>query len=273
MTNWISAPHDELLEKAVAFITGLAYRAVAERGRFTLVLSGGKTPAALYLKLARGIKEERYLELGYTLPDEARRPVRDPESIILPWPQTLLFQGDERYLPPSHPDSNYGMARKTLIRYICIKPANIHRMPTESGDPEADARQYEALLRGLFRKRGNGTDEAPPSFDLILLGLGDDGHTASLMPDDVNALEEKERWVIAVDAPNGKPPGTRLTLTLPVINEAKSILFLVPPSRYEFAHSISNGERPELPSGMVRPRSGDVWWFVEESQKQNRDIF
>jgi len=159
------------------------------------------------------------------------------------------------------------MARKTLIRYICIKPPNIHRMPTESGDPEADAHRYEALMRGLFRKRGNGTDEAPPSFDLILLGLGDDGHTASLMPDDKTALDEKERWVIAVDAPNGKPPGTRLTLTLPVINEAKTVLFLVPPSRHEFARSISNGERPELPSGMVKPRNGGVWWFVERENK------
>jgi len=118
------------------------------------------------------------------------------------------------------------------------------------------------LLRGLFRKRGSD-DKAPPSFDLILLGLGDDGHTASLMPDDKVALEEKERWVIAVEAPNGKPPGTRLTLPLPVINEARNVLFLVPPSRYDFARSISNGERPELPSGMVMPRSGDVWWFVE----------
>lgn len=261
MTNWISAPHDELLEKAVAFITDLAYRAVAERGRFTLVLSGGKTPAALYLKLARGIKEERYLELGYTLPEEPRRPTRDPESIMLPWLQTLLFQGDERYLPVSHPDSNYGMARKTLIRYTCVKPGNIHRMPTESGAPEADAKRYESLIRGLFHKRESS--ETPPSFDLILLGLGDDGHTASLMPDDKAALEEKERWVIAVDAPNGKPPGMRLTLTLPVINEAKTVLFLVPPPRYELAHSISNGEKPELPSGMVKPRSGDVWWFVE----------
>ncbi len=264
MTHWISAPHDELLEQAVAFITDLAYRAVAERGRFTLVLSGGKTPAALYLQLARGIKAERYLKLGYTLPEEVRRPVRDPESIILPWPQTLLFQGDERYLPVSHPNSNYGMARKTLIRYTCIKAANIHRMPTESGDPKADTQRYEALLRGLFHKRGS--DEAPPSFDLILLGLGDDGHTASLMPSDKPALAEKERWVIAVEAPNGKPPGTRLTLTLPVINEAKNVLFLVPPSRKDLARSISNGERPELPSGMVKPRTGDVWWFVEEEK-------
>lgn len=261
MTHWISEPLDALLEKTVAFITDTAYRAVAERGRFTLVLSGGNTPRALHEQLANGIREERYLELGYKLPEEVRRCTRDPERIVPPWAHTLLFQGDERYLPPSHPDSNYGMARQTLIRNVCVKPSNIHRMPTESGDPEEDARQYEALLRGLFHKRGS--DDLPPSFDLILLGLGDDGHTASLMPGDRKALDEKERWVIAVDAPNGKPPGTRLTLTLPVINEAKAALFLVPPTRYKLARSISNGERPELPSGMVRPRNGEVWWFVE----------
>lgn len=261
MTHWITAPLDALLEKAVAFITDAAYRAVAERGRFTLVLSGGNTPRALHEQLARGIREEHYLELGYKLTEEARRCTRDPERIVSPWAHTLLFQGDERYLPPSHPDSNYGMARETLLRQVCVKPANIHRMPTESGDPEADARRYESLLRGLFRK--HGSDEAPPAFDLILLGLGDDGHTASLFPGDEKTLNEKERWVIAVDAPNGKPPGMRLTLTLPVINEAKAVLFLIPSPRYELARSISNGEKPELPSGVVKPRSGDVWWFVE----------
>lgn len=263
MTHWITAPLDALLEKAVAFITDAAYRAVAERGRFTLVLSGGNTPRALHKQLARGISEKRYLELGYKLPADVRRCTRDPERIVPPWAHTLLFQGDERYVPPSHPDSNYGMARETLLRQVCVKPANIHRMPTESGDPEADARQYEALLRGLFRKRGADADDAPPSFDLILLGLGDDGHTASLMPDDQKALEEKERWVIAVNAPNGKPPGMRLTLTLPIINEAANVLFLIPPSRYDLAQSISNGEKPELPAGMVKPKNGDVWWFVE----------
>ncbi|RXK85062.1 6-phosphogluconolactonase [Chlorobaculum sp. 24CR] len=261
MTHWISAPHDALLEKAVAFITDAAYRAVAERGRFTLVLSGGNTPRALHQKLAEGISEERYHKLGYKLPVEARRCPRNPDALALPWAHTLLFLGDERYLPPSHPDSNYGMARETLLRHVCVKPENIFRMPTESGDPAEDARRYESLLREFFRK--TGTDDAPPSFDLILLGLGDDGHTASLFPGDHTSLKEKERWVIAVDAPNGKPPGMRLTLTLPVINEAKTVLFLVPPSRYELARAISNGERPELPAGMVKPRSGDVWWFVE----------
>jgi 6-phosphogluconolactonase len=261
MTHWISEPLDALLEKAVAFITDAAYRAVAERGRFTLVLSGGNTPRALYRKLTEGISEGRYVELGYTLPGEVRRNASNPDAIELPWAQTLLFMGDERFLPPSHPDSNFGMARETLIRHVCVKPANIHKMPTESGDPEADARRYELLLRSLFRK--HASDDAPPSFDLILLGLGDDAHTASLFPGDHKSLDEKERWVIAADTPNGKPPGMRLTLTLPVINEARNVLFLIPPSRHDLARSISNGEKPELPAGMVKPRSGEVWWFVE----------
>lgn len=263
MTHWISAPLDALLEKAVAFITDAAYRAVAERGRFTLVLSGGNTPRALHQKLAEGISEQRYRELGYTLPEEPLRSASNPDAITPPWAHTLLFQGDERYLPPSHPDSNYGMACETLIRHVCVKPENIFRMPTESDDPAEDAEKYETLLRGLFRKRGADADDAPPSFDLILLGLGDDGHTASLFPGDEKSLDEKERWVIAVDAPNGKPPGIRLTLTLPVINEAKAVLFLIPPSRFELARSISNGEKPELPAGIVKPWRGDVWWFVE----------
>jgi 6-phosphogluconolactonase len=264
MTHWITAPREVLLDRTAALITDVAYRAVAERGRFTLVLSGGNTPRALHRKLAEGISEERYLELGYTLPEKPRRCASNPEAITLPWAQSMLFMGDERYLPPSHPDSNYGMARETLFRHICIKPENIFRMPTESGNPDEDARRYEALLHGLFRKRGSD-EAAPPSFDLILLGLGDDGHTASLFPGDKKALDEKERWIIAVNAPNGKPPGMRLTLTLPVINKAANVLFLIPSSRHDLARAISNSERLELPAGMVRPEDGDVWWFVELS--------
>lgn len=264
MIHWITAPHEALLDRAAAFITEAAYRAVAERGRFTLVLSGGNTPRALYRKLAEGISEELYRKLGYTLPEEVRRNAVNPEAIMLPWAQTLLFMGDERYLPPSHPDSNYGIIRETLLWNICVKPSNIFRMPTESGDPDEDARRYESLLRELFRK--TRMDDTPPQFDLILLGLGDDGHTASLFPGDKKALDEKNRWVIAVNAPNGKPPGMRLTLTLHVINEAANVLFLIPSSRYELARSISNDEKPELPAGMVKPRSGDVWWLVERNE-------
>ena len=264
MTHWITAPHEALLDRAVAFITDMAYQAVAERGRFTLVLSGGNTPKPLYLKLASGISTERYLELGYTLPEEAQRSTRKPESIMLPWAQTMLFQVDERYLPPSHPDSNYGMIHETLLRHLCVKPENIFRMSTESGNPDEDARRYaETLLNSVSNAGGNQTIQQRPLFDLILLGLGDDGHTASLFPGDQAALEEQTRCVIAVNAPNGKPPGIRLTLTLPVINEAANVLFLIPPSRYELALSISNGEKPESPAGMVKPRSGGVWWFVE----------
>lgn len=273
MKHWITAPHEALLDRAAAFITEAAYRAVAERGRFTLVLSGGNTPRALHQKLADGISEERYQELGYALPEEVRRNAVNPEAIMLPWAQTLLFMGDERYLPPNHPDSNYGMIRETLLRNICVKPENIFRMPTESGNPDEDARRYETLLRksGTLMTKctcacASALCHQRPQFDLILLGLGDDGHTASLFPGDKKALDEKTRWVIAVNAPNGKPPGMRLTLTLPVINEAANVLFLIPSSRYELARSISNGEKPELPAGMVGPRSGDVWWFVERNE-------
>ena len=268
MTHWINAPHEALLERVAAFITDTANRAVAERGRFTLVLAGGNTPRALHGKLSRGISEERYQELGYTLPGEARRCPGSPEAITLPWSHTLIFLGDERYLPPNHPDSNFGMVRETLISKVCIKPENIHRMPTESGNPEEDARRYETLLMGLFRKRNAATGDAPPPFDLILLGLGDDGHTASLFPDDRAALDERSRWVIAVDAPNGKPPGMRLTMTLPVINEASNVLFLIPSSRHDLARSIFEGERPDLPAGMVRPGHGEVWWFVEDTHSR-----
>ena len=267
MTHWITAPREALLEQATAFITDAAYRAVAERGRFTLALSGGNTPRDLYRTLAEGISEGRYLALGYALPQDASRSPRNPDAITLPWAQTLLFMGDERYLPPSHPDSNYGMARETLIRHVCVKPANIHKMPTESGDPEADARRYEkelgTLLTNCTCSSTRAISQQRPLLDLIHLGLGDDAHTASLFPGDRKSLDEKERWVIAVNAPNGKPPGMRLTLTLPVINEARNVLFLIPPSRHDLARSISNGEKPESPAGMVKPRSGNVWWFVE----------
>ncbi|NTU54069.1 MAG: 6-phosphogluconolactonase [Chlorobiaceae bacterium] len=249
MTHWISAPHEVLPELAAAFITDRGWQAAGKRGRFTLVLAGGNTPRDIYRKLAEGVSEERYRELGYTLPKEFRRSHRNPEAIMLPWSQTQLFMSDERYLPPSHPQSNYGMIRETLLRHTCIKPENIHRMPTASGDPDADARQYE---KGLATH-----------LDLILLGLGDDGHTASLFPDDSEALKELQRRVIAINAPNGNPPGIRLTLTLPAINKAANVIFLIPSSRYELARSISNGEKPELPAGKVKPGIGDVWWFVE----------
>ncbi|NTU69051.1 MAG: 6-phosphogluconolactonase [Chlorobiaceae bacterium] len=260
--GWITGSEQEVVEKAAAFVTRATYRAVEARGRFTLVLAGGSTPRPLYELLARGIPESRLAEPGCNVPPDARRSPADPELVILPWRHTLLFQGDERYVPATHPDSNFRMARESLIRHIRIPPEHIVRMPVESGDAADDAQRYEALLRSLFRKPGECSKEGYPKFDLVMLGLGDDGHTASLFPGDRKALEETSRWVIAVDAPNGNPPGTRLTLTLPVINEAACVMFLVPAKRYHLALSIHKGLHPELPAGMVRPHQGRLHWFT-----------
>ncbi len=240
--GWVSGSEEQVAEQAAAFITAEACRAVAARGCFSLVLAGGTTPRRLYELLAGRARET----VGATLP----------------WRQTFLFQGDERYVPSTHPDSNYGMARETLLMHIGIPPQQIVRMPVDSGDATEDARRYESMLRDVFRKPGWRSERGFPVFDLVMLGLGDDGHTASLFPGNREALEEDVRWTIPVDAPDARPPGSRLTMTLPVINNAESAMFLVPSGRYGLAWSIHTGQRPDLPAGMVRPRSGKLFWFV-----------
>ena len=157
-----------------------AERFLALRPR-TVALAGGSTPRRLYERLA---------------------------TCRFPWPETEVFFGDERCVPPDHPDSNYRMASEALLSNV---PANVHRMPGETCDAEA----YEEELRQVF---GAG----PPEFDLVLLGLGEDGHTASLFPGDP-ALEEKQRWVVRVE----RPDHSRLTLTPPVLSAAHVALFLV----------------------------------------------
>lgn len=262
--DWTTGSEQEVAERAAAFMTWASYRALADHGRFTVALAGGGTPRRLYSLLAGGIDERLMADSGYDVPVEARRSAADPRLITLPWRHTLLFQGDERYVPTTHPDSNYEMVRKTLIRHICIPPGNIMKIPVESGEAPTDAQRYEQLLRGWFRKPDNCTKEVLPVFDLVMLGIGDDGHTASLFPADRHALEEACRWVIAVEAPQATPPGKRITLTLPVINNAAAVMFLVPAKRCELARSIRNGQHPELPAGMVRPMHGKLLWFVAD---------
>ena len=147
----------------------------------TVVLAGGSTPRALYERLAQS---------------------------DLPWSSMDVFFGDERCVPPDHPDSNYRMAREALLSKV---PARVHRMKGET----CDAAAYERALRRIF---GAG----PPTFDLVILGLGSDGHTASLFQGDP-ALGERERWVVRV----ARPDHSRITLTLPVLSAAREVLFLV----------------------------------------------
>ncbi len=176
-----------------------ATAAVAERSRFTVALAGGSTPAELYRLLSRPPYREQ-----------------------IPWEQTLVFFGDERCVPPDHLWSNYRMAREALLDHVPLSPANIHRMAGELAPADAAA-DYARVIRRTFGLRG----AARPVFDLILLGMGDDGHTASLFPG-MPALAERRRLVAATDVPGYVQPAVaRITLTYPVLNAARHVMFLV----------------------------------------------
>ena len=189
---------DELAETAAGLIVDVATTAVAQRGRFTVALAGGATPRATYERLAR-----------------------PPLSELMPWARTYVFFGDERGVPTDHPDSNYGMAHRALLSKVPIPPRQIFRIPGEAADPESVATDYARTLAEEMKvRRGEA-----PRLDLVLLGLGIDGHTASLFPGSP-VLKEVFRTVAAVHAAAAVIP-QRFTLTFPVLNAAACVIFLV----------------------------------------------
>jgi 6-phosphogluconolactonase len=231
------ADPEAMTSAAAAELARRGTAAVAERGSFTLVLAGGSTPRMLYRHLA-----------GMTEPSRAR----------VPWDRTHLFFGDERHVPPDDPDSNYRMAEEALIAHVSA--ASVHRMRGEEPAAAVAAAAYEAELRAFFHLRG--ADEPPPRFDLVLLGLGSDGHTASLFPGSA-ALDERRRWVVA---PFVERLGAhRITLTLPALNRARAVLFLV--SGAQKAEALARvlapaaGELP--PAARVQPEGGELLWIVD----------
>lgn len=226
----------------IADTTDALYRAIAEaitqkvqdtqrqQARFTWALSGGNTPRPLYRLLATDYRHR------------------------IEWNRVHLFWGDERYVPPDHPASNYRMVREMLIEPLGIPSANVHAMPVEESSPERAAERYEGHLREFFG--------ATPRFDLILLGMGADGHTASLFPGSP-ALAEHKRWVAVGEAPT--EPRIRLTLTLPVLNAGKCVYFLVTGTdKAEVVRKVLLESAP-LPAGLVNPEEGKlVWWLDRE---------
>jgi 6-phosphogluconolactonase len=222
-------------EAAVTTING----AVRSHGRCSLVLSGGSTPRTLYGLLASAFRDH------------------------IPWTSVHMFFGDERYVSPDDPDSNYRMAKDTLLDHVPCPAANIHPMPTHFQSPDAAARDYERTLRSYF-----GGDW--PNFDLILLGLGEEGHTASLFPGSP-ALGERTRWVVAVKAP-AEPP-TRLTLTLPALTRAANIYVLVAGSKKAGAlqHVLTGIPDPNAyPAAGIRSTEGTlIWWVDREAAAQH----
>jgi len=208
--------------------------ALAARGPFRVSLSGGSTPKALYGLLASDEFRERF-----------------------PWPRVFWYWGDERFVPHDHPDSNYRMTREAMLSKAPVPAENIHPIPTD-GAPEDAARRYE---RTLQRAYGAATlDPRRPLFDITLLGLGADGHTASLLPGDP-VLDERKRWVAAVT--HGRPE-VRITMTYPVIESSRRVAFLVAgESKARIFGAIRAGDS-QVPAARVRPL-GELFWFVDEA--------
>ena len=216
----------------------LARESIAARGRFTVALSGGSTPRALFSLLA----------------SEAHRDQVE-------WGRTVVFWSDERCVPPDHADSNYGMAREALLSKVPIPTGNVHRMRGEV-NPERAALEYEQTVR---REAGAPTSVGVPSFDLILLGMGPDGHTAALFPG-TPAIHEKARLVAANFVP--KLNAHRITFTPPLINAAAHVMFLVAGSdKADVLRAVLEGEfKPDvLPAQLVKPVDGQLAWLVDRA--------
>ena len=231
---------ESMSHDAARFILDVARARVGASGQFTLVLSGGETPRGTYRSLASP-------------------PLRE----AMPWRSTHVFWGDERCVPPDHSSSNFAMAHEALLSRVPVPEKNVHRIPAELEPPRRAATVYEQALREVFVTAVPPAEEPFPAFDLILLGMGPDGHTASLFPES-DALDEQSRWVVSVDGSKAEPPVPRITITLPVINAARNIAFLVSgEKKREVVHAIWNDREKAMesyPAARVGGR-GRVIWF------------
>lgn len=225
----------ELARATAAELLRRGRRAVRERGTFDVALSGGRTPVALYETLAAGSAARSGL-----------------------WRHVHVFWADERVVPPEDAASNYGTAWKAGLRRLRLSAEHVHRVQGET----ADARQAAVLYENELRSHFPGLTW--PRFDLVLLGLGTDGHTASLFPGS-DALEEKERWTAAAEG--GDPPRPRVTLTLPVLNSAAAVLFQVSGSAKAevLASLLSPNPRDGRPAIRIRPPRGELMVFADQA--------
>jgi 6-phosphogluconolactonase len=223
---------DEVAREAANRFVSIVADTIVDRGIARVALSGGSTPRQVYPLLL----------------EPARRDALD-------WSAVEFFWGDERAVPPDHPESNFGVAYGMLISHLPgVRPDRVHRMQAEAPDPDAAALAYETELRLAFEARG----DAPPAFDLVWLGMGADGHTASLFPG-TEALDETARWAVANRVPALET--WRMTLTFPVLNAAHETLFVVTGADKADALARVRSGEPDVPAARIT--GGAVRWIVD----------
>lgn len=226
----------ELVACASDFIVKKIRETLLSQPQCTIALAGGSTPKPIYEQMA---------------------------ETDLPWEKIHLFWGDERYVPPTHPDSNEKMVREAWLNRIHIPPENIHPMPTNSDNPQEDADKYNQELLDFF-----GLSQGFPAFDIILLGMGDDGHTASLFPY-TQALQECDRLITV----GNKGESQRLTFTLPLINAAKCVIFLVSGKNKQQALKAvfeENSDSNQYPSKKIQPQGQLIWFIDQDANSLNK---
>ena len=228
---------DAIAKRAAQEFVQSATQAVSAKGSFSVALSGGSTPKALYSLLAG---------------DAALRSQ-------IPWDKTHIYFGDERSVGPDHPDSNFRMATEAMLSKVPLKPEQVFRIKGEHKDTEKAAQEYEQVLRSSFKIAGGEF----PQFDLVFLGIGNEGHTASLFPG-TKALHETKRLVVHNWV--GKLYTNRITLTAPAINNAARVIFMVTGADKALAmKGILEGpcEPDQLPAQMIQPANGKLTWLVD----------
>ncbi len=232
MNQVICPDRPALTEQALMLIQKRVFAAIDQQGRATLALAGGSTPKQLYERIA---------------------------SQAWPWHQIHLFWGDERFVPHDHPDSNYHLTRTAWLDHVPIPAANIHPIPTVPLTPAAAAAAYEQELQAFFALEAGQF----PVFDVILLGMGADGHTASLFPHTA-ALQVCDRAVTV--GQKGEEP--RITLTIPTLNFGRCVIFMVAGADKAAAYTQVIAAQPDgqqYPAALIRPQAGELWWLVESS--------
>jgi len=265
----VSDTPEALADRVAADFAVLVDQSLAKQERFSVALAGGITPKQFYARLAK-----------------------EPYKSSIPWAKLWFFWGDERCVPKEHPDSNFRMVSEALLQFVPVQPSHVIRMHGEDPPPQA-AQEYEKFMRQFFRDSGFW-----PRFDLILLGMGADGHTASLIPgspavaDHVTEppVEERRQTDLSQEEASALPAGrqarwvvhnvvrtlqtVRLTLTYPVINQAKNVWFLVTGSKKaEVFAEVQKGPNPAWPASLVQPVSGELQWYIDKAVVQKEEVW